>query len=263
AATMSSMDSGLNKNSGIFVKNFYEPVIRANRAPERELMWVSKITSAIFGVLIILTALFIQSLKGLSLFDTMMYVGALLSFPMLIPAFLGFFIKRTPDWAGWSTLLVGALISYIVGFVITPAHLQSLFALDQPLTAREWSDAKVVLGLAAHIVFTGGYFLLTCCFYRPLSSARQQQVELFFNNLATPLINNTTEQQALDNKQRTMLGRLITIAGFAVMTMMAIPNPLWGRAVFALCGGIVLIVGLMLIKSAQEEPIGIVATDAL
>ncbi len=263
AATMSSMDSGLNKNSGIFVKNFYEPVVRAHQASERELMWISKITSAIFGVLIILTALFIQSLKGLSLFDTMMYVGALLSFPMLIPAFLGFFIKRTPDWAGWSTLIVGAMVSYIVGFVITPAHLQSLFALEQPLTAREWSDAKVVLGLAAHIVFTGGYFLLTCCFYRPLPSVRQQQVEIFFNNLATPLINNTTEQHALDNKQRTMLGRLITVAGFAVMTMMAIPNPLWGRAVFALCGGIVLIVGLMLIKSAQEEPIGIVATDAL
>ncbi len=70
-----------------------------------------------FGVAIILIALFINSLKGLSLFDTMMYVGALIGFPMTIPAFLGFFIKKTPDWAGWGTLVVGAGVSYVVGWL--------------------------------------------------------------------------------------------------------------------------------------------------
>ncbi|GAL28452.1 sodium-solute symporter putative [Vibrio variabilis] len=83
AATMSSMDSGLNRNSGIFVMNFYQPILRPN-ATERELMFVSKATSTMFGLVIILIALFINSLKGLSLFDTMMYVGALISFPMTI-----------------------------------------------------------------------------------------------------------------------------------------------------------------------------------
>ena len=90
AATMSSMDSGLNRNSGIFVKNFYEPILRP-QATEKELMVVSKLTSTFFGIAIILVALFINSLKGLSLFDTMMYVGALIGFPMTIPAFCGFF----------------------------------------------------------------------------------------------------------------------------------------------------------------------------
>ncbi|GAL20549.1 sodium-solute symporter putative [Vibrio maritimus] len=80
---MSSMDSGLNRNSGIFVMNFYQPILRPN-ATERELMFVSKATSTVFGLVIILIALFINSLKGLSLFDTMMYVGALISFPMTI-----------------------------------------------------------------------------------------------------------------------------------------------------------------------------------
>ncbi|WP_028115964.1 sodium:solute symporter family transporter [Ferrimonas senticii] len=254
AATMSSMDSGLNKNSGIFVKNFYEPVVRQHQASETELVFVSKITSTVFGVLIILTALFIQSLKGMSLFDTMMYVGALLSFPMLIPAFMGFFIKKTPDWAGWSTLVVGALVSYVVGFVITPDHVQAAFGLDEALSKREWSDFKVVMGLCAHVVFTGGYFALTCLFYKPLTADRQQQVDKFFRNLATPLYNESAAQQELDNKQRLMLGRLITVAGVGVMTMIAIDNPLWGRAVFALCGGIILVVGLALVKSAEPSP---------
>lgn len=262
AATMSSMDSGLNKNSGIFVKNFYEPVLRKNQAKETELVLVSKISSTVFGILIILTALFIQSLKGLSLFDTMMYVGALLSFPMLIPAFMGFFIKKTPDWAGWATLVVGAGVSYVVGFVIKPEHIEAWFNLAQPLTRREWSDLVVVLGLGAHAVFTGGFFALTCFFYKPLSEERQVQVDKFFRNLDTPLINESAEQQELDNKQRMMLGRLISVAGLGIMAMMAIPNPLWGRAVFALCGGLVMIIGLLLVYSAQPNIVSEPEADA-
>ena len=163
AATMSSMDSGLNRNSGIFVKNFYEPVLRKNEATESELVFVSKITSTAFGIGIILVALFIQSLKGMSLFDTMMYVGALIGFPMTIPAFLGFFIRKTPDWAGWGTLVVGGIVSYLVGFLLTKGMLQDF--LGTTLTGREWKDLKVAIGLIAHITFTGGFFMLSTLFY--------------------------------------------------------------------------------------------------
>ncbi|MEZ8252088.1 sodium:solute symporter family transporter [Vibrio splendidus] len=251
AATMSSMDSGLNRNSGIFVINFYQPILRPN-ATEKELMVVSKLMSSVFGVAIILIALFINSLKGLSLFDTMMYVGALIGFPMTIPAFCGFFIKKTPDWAGWGTLVVGAIVSYIVGFVITAEMLQNWFNLE-PLTGREWSDLKVALGLIAHLTFTGGFFILSTLFYKPLEASRQKDVDTFFTNLATPLVSESTAQKKLDNKQRHMLGSLIAVSGVAVMAMFALPNPFWGRMMFVLCGGIVFIVGLLLVKAVDDS----------
>ncbi|WP_139683512.1 sodium:solute symporter family transporter [Vibrio tasmaniensis] len=251
AATMSSMDSGLNRNSGIFVINFYQPILRPN-ATEKELMVVSKLMSSVFGIAIILIALFINSLKGLSLFDTMMYVGALIGFPMTIPAFCGFFIKKTPDWAGWGTLVVGAIVSYIVGFVITAEMLQNWFNLE-PLTGREWSDLKVAVGLIAHLTFTGGFFILSTLFYKPLEASRQKDVDTFFNNLATPLVSESTAQKKLDNKQRHMLGSLIAVSGVAVMAMFALPNPFWGRMMFVLCGGIVFIVGLMLVKAVDDS----------
>ena len=251
AATMSSMDSGLNRNSGIFVINFYQPILRPN-ATEKELMVVSKLMSSVFGVAIILIALFINSLKGLSLFDTMMYVGALIGFPMTIPAFCGFFIKKTPDWAGWGTLVVGAIVSYIVGFVITAEMLQNWFNLE-PLTGREWSDLQVAVGLIAHLTFTGGFFILSTLFYKPLEASRQKDVDTFFNNLATPLVSESTAQKKLDNKQRHMLGSLIAVSGVAVMAMFALPNPFWGRMMFVLCGGIVFIVGLMLVKAVDDS----------
>ncbi len=215
-------------------------------------MVVSKITSTCFGIAIILVALFINSLKGLSLFDTMMYVGALIGFPMTIPAFCGFFIKKTPDWAGWGTLVVGGFVSYIVGFVINAEMVQNWFGLE-PLTGREWSDLKVAIGLMSHLVFTAGFFVLTTLFYKPLPEERQRSVDQFFENLATPLVSESMEQQKLDNKQRRMLGSLIAIAGVGVMAMFVLPNPLWGRFVFIGCGAIVLTVGLLLVKAVDEK----------
>ncbi|TCT44249.1 SSS family transporter [Vibrio crassostreae] len=251
AATMSSMDSGLNRNSGIFVKNFYEPILRP-KANEKELMVVSKLTSTFFGIAIILVALFINSLKGLSLFDTMMYVGALIGFPMTIPAFCGFFIRKTPDWAGWGTLVVGGVVSYFVGFVITADMIQNWFGLNE-LTGREWADLKVAIGLIGHIVFTAGFFVLSTLFYKPLAEHREKDVDKFFNNLATPLVAESNEQKKLDNKQRRMLGSLIAVAGVGVMTMFVLPNPMWGRMVFVLCGLIVFSVGLLLVKAVDDK----------
>ncbi|GAB2648118.1 sodium:solute symporter family transporter [Vibrio panuliri] len=263
AATMSSMDSGLNRNSGIFVMNFYLPVLRPN-ATEKELMFVSKITSTVFGLAIILIALFINSLKGLSLFDTMMYVGALIGFPMTIPAFCGFFIKKTPDWAGWGTLVVGGFVSYYVGFIVTPDMIQSWFDL-QPLTAREWSDLKVAVGLVGHLVFTAGFFALSTLFYKPLEESRQKDVDRFFDNLATPLVSDSTEQKKLDNKQRHMLGSLIAVSGVGVALMALLPNEFWGRMIFVFCGVIVLGVGVLLMKAVDAKvdkgPVNVPATD--
>ena len=252
AATMSSMDSGLNRNSGIFVKNFYEPIIRKGQASEKELVTVSKISSAVFGFAIILIAQFINSLKGLSLFDTMMYVGALIGFPMTIPAFLGFFIKKTPDWAGWGTLVVGGIVSYVVGFVINAEMVSAVFGLDA-LTGREWSDVKVAIGLIAHIALTGGFFMLSTLFYKPLTEKRQTDVDKFFGNLSTPLVAESAEQKILDNKQRQMLGKLIAVAGVGIMLMALLTNPMWGRLVFILCGVIVSGVGVLLVKAVDDK----------
>lgn len=250
AATMSSMDSGLNRNSGIFVKNFYQVVLRP-KATEKELVTCSKITSTVFGLIIIFVALFINSLKGLSLFDTMMYVGALISFPMTIPAFFGFFIRKTPDWAGWGTLVVGGVVSYVVGFVIGPEDIQNWFGLEQALTGREWKDLKVGVGLLAHITITGGFFMLTTLFYKPLPEHREKDVDTFFNNLATPLTNESTAQARLDNKQRKMLGALISFAGAGIMTMFFLPNDFMPSLIFVLCGAIVLGVGLLLVNAVD------------
>lgn len=253
AATMSSIDSGLNRNAGIFVKNFFAPIL-APKASEERLMIVSRMASVFFGVLIISLALFLNSLKGLSLFDAMLYMSALLGFPQMIPSFLGFFVKKTPDWAAWATILVGAIVSYLVAGVLQPGHVESWLDLPTEFTAREWTDLVVTISLISHIIITGGFFCLTALFYKGLAPERETAVARFFANIDTPVVKSETDHAHLDNRQRILLGRMVALAGILVLGLMAIPNPLWGRMVFLVCGALVLLVGVLLFTSATIAP---------
>src|SRR5690606_20284355 len=52
AATLTTMDAGLNQGAGIFVRNFYLPIINPD-CSEKRLLVVSKLTTGVFGVLMI------------------------------------------------------------------------------------------------------------------------------------------------------------------------------------------------------------------
>lgn len=253
AASMSSIDSGLNRNAGIIVKNFVQPVLVPNIS-ERNLMIVSRVASVAFGVLIVSLALFLNSLQELSLFDAMLYMSALLGFPQMIPSFLGFFVRKTPDWAAWATMLVGALVSYVIAVVLRPEDIEYWFGLTSALTDREWVDLVVAVSLISHVVITGGFFCLTTLFYRRLPEDRESAVDRFFVNINTPLHKAEGDHAHLDNRQRILLGRMVAIAGILVIAMMALPNPLWGRLVFLSCGVVVFAVGFMLFSAATDVP---------
>jgi len=87
AATMTSMDSGLNKNSGIIVKNIYLSLIKPN-ASEAEQLFIGKVLTVVFSLMIIGIALFYSTIKSLALFDLMISIGALLGLPLAVPLVL-------------------------------------------------------------------------------------------------------------------------------------------------------------------------------
>jgi Na+/proline symporter len=111
AATMSSMDSGLNRNSGIFIRSFYQRVVKVKSSTH--LLLAGRVASLVFGVLIILIALFLNSLKDLSIFDAMMMFSGLIAVPIMIPMVLGMLFK-SPSWSGWTSVMVGLLVSFSV-----------------------------------------------------------------------------------------------------------------------------------------------------
>ncbi len=254
AATMSSMDSALNRNAGIFVRNFYKVVINKS-ADEKKMLKVGQIATFAFGAVIIATGVFLNSLKNTNLFNMTMMVSSLLALPILIPSLLGFFVKKTPDWAAWATILVGGLVSAFVAFVVTPEMIQNFLHLPTPLTSREFSDMQsLTLGVVLHACITLPFYFLTKLFYKGLKTERQKEVDQFFENISTEVVSEGNEEEdALDNRQRNMLGKLILVLGVFVLLLIFIPNPPVQRLVFVAVGGIIMLVGGGLYASSKPR----------
>jgi SSS family transporter len=253
AASMSSMDSALNKNAGIFVRSIYQPYLaKRNRiVDDTHLLKMSKLLSFISGILVIVMALFFKSLKELSLFDLMMSVSAMIQVPILIPLIFGLFIKKTPQWAPWVTVIIGLLVSWFVMNILTPDLIAYWIGIEQ-FTQREATDMNLILTIGAHLVITAGFFCSTTFFYKEQNDEHKVETEHFFKDIVTPVIADF-EQDEYDMQQRHKLGSMVIYMGTGVVFMALIPNPLWGRLMFVTCAIIILAIGLLLKRSAEPK----------
>ena len=252
AASMSSMDSALNKNAGIFVRSIYQPLLARNnkKADDERLLKVGRLVSFISGLLVIAVALFFRSLSELSLFELMMSVSTMIQVPLLIPLIFGLFIKKTPQWAPWVTVALGLFVSWAVLNLLTPELVANWMGLEQSLTRRESVDMNLMLTIAAHLFITAGFFCSTSFFYKEEKDKHRQEREKFFVDIETPVIADS-EQDEYDRQQRDKLGSMVMAMGIGVSLMALIPNPMWGRLVFVLCSLAICVIGVLLKKSAR------------
>jgi SSS family transporter len=256
AATMSSMDAGLNKNAGIFLKNFYQPHFKPD-GEDRHLLKVGKIATVILGCLVILVALKMSTLKGLGLFLLMQRVSILVGIPIIVPLLLGLMIRNTPPWSAWSTVLVGFFCSMFISDTLTPEWAVQFLGVNQPLDAasREyWTQGIQFFG---NVVVGTAWFLGTKLLWRQTAPAYKTDIGVFFTNLNTPVDFNREEgaHNANDDRQSRAIGWLCLAYGGFVLLLAAIPNPITGRLAFIGCGSLVTIIGWLLVRqSGQPKP---------
>jgi Na+/proline symporter len=232
-ATMSSMDGGLNKNAGFFVKNFYQVYVRP-RATERELLVASKLSTLILGILIILAGWTFAHWKDLTIFELMTFFSSLVGLPVAIPLVLGMLNKRAPAWAGWSTVLVGLAASLLTSRLLNATAVQQMLGLHW--NKREASDWVFISGAFMNIFAGCGWFALTCAFAKSRSTDEQRRVENLFTLMRTPVDFEKEEGAGSDNAQAKIMGLLCLIYGGFITLLVLIPNPLSGRIAFAFCG---------------------------
>ena len=254
AATMSSMDSALNKNAGIFVRSIYQPLLlkKNKKVTDEHLLTVSRYVSFISGILVIVVALFFKSLKELSLFELMMSVSVMVQVPLLVPLIFGLFIRKTPQWAPWVTVIIGMVVSWCTANILTPEVFANWIGLEQVLTRRESIDMNLMITIGAHLIITAGFFCSTTFFYQEERDEHKQETDRFFTDFETPVIADF-EQDEYDRQQRDKLGSMVIFMGSGVFVMMLIPNPMWGRLVFGLCALAILAMGYLLKNSAKPK----------
>lgn len=211
AATISPMSTALNRNAGIFIRNLYQ----APHHSEATLLKVGRWITRLNGLLATLLAWAIAKQDTLGFFELVMAVSSLIQMPLTIPALLAVIVRRTPDWAGWSTVLVGALVSFSLYVGFHPTHFPAWLG-GAELTAREITDLTFAVTVLAHLVVTCSFFFLTRIWYQPkaYTPLRAHQINQFFTNLKRPL--QPCEIAGGNPHQTMLLGRLLLILSLLI-----------------------------------------------
>lgn len=247
AATMSSMDTGLNRNAGVFIKNVYQPLVRP-RASERELVLMGKAVTVIFGILVILIALLYSTWKNVGLFKLMLNFSALVGIPYSIPLFWCLLIRRTPPWAGWSTVVVCLLASLLVSSGPNWDFFRNLVGT----TAADWMKTHdFVASMTVNVVLGSAWFLGSCLFYERMPASYKNRIEAYFEQMHRPIDFEKEIGESTDGHQAHALAKLCYAYGIFTALLSLIPNPLSGRLCILFCAACLAFVGWLLRRSVK------------
>ncbi|HEY8967203.1 MAG TPA: hypothetical protein VIM58_12195 [Candidatus Methylacidiphilales bacterium] len=262
AATVTSMDASLNQGVGTFVRNFYLPVVNP-RCSEKKLLVLSKVTTAVFGAIIVGIAVKVNEFRNLGLFDLLNQLGLSLMLPLAIPLALGLYVKRTPSWSTWSTVLIGLATSFSIHLAYTEGGNPGAFVLFRllhgiggglagavglvaPYTPTELPVIENFLTVFAILAVGVPWFFFTALFYDRASASYKADVEAFFVRLREPLRVTEGAEVRENRSVARSISRLCLIYGLFVVALALIPNPPRGRICFLAVGGTMAAVGLFL-----------------
>jgi len=256
AASLTSMNSSLNTAAGIFVRNFYVEVVN-KKTSETGQIFIGRIFILIYGMLWVVIAMFFKNSKGLQLFDLMILVAASVNIPISVPTFLGIFIKKTPSWAAWGSMVAGVTTALIMRLLLTSDNIEwlmsSLFTLSSPLTAREIGDLNISITTAVILIVCNGFFFTSMLFYKP-KSGEAKAVDEFFEKMNTPvdMVAEHGESYESDYRQMSVLGSLSLVYGGFIVLMLFIPNSMQSKICIAVIAAFILFFGVLLRLMAKR-----------
>ncbi|MDQ8183526.1 hypothetical protein [Pelagicoccus sp. SDUM812005] len=247
AASLTSMNSLLNVYSGTFVRNFYIQVVN-KQASESNQILVGRVFILVYGAIWILIALQFSSVKELELFDLILLATASIGLPTALPLTFGMFIKRTPEWTGWSTMVVGFIVSVIAKISLTEEFRQSIWGQETPLNGRELGDLSIAITTGSIFLACSLWYFFTMLFYKSAPAAYRERVEAFFEETRRPVDRASEHQDEAENdrRQHLVLGNLCFAYGSLTLLLLAVPNKMFDRLLILICGGLVVAVGLIL-----------------
>lgn len=228
AATMSSMDSSLNKNSAIFTRDIVKGLFFKNIS-ERTQFFVGQVFTLVSGTIVILLALYFSAAQGKGIFTMMMKIGGLVAIPRLVPMLWGIFIKSSPQWA--------ALIS--LGCALTMSIINFILASPFPV-----------------IVFTnfavGTYAYFAATLFEPAVGAYKEQAATFFRVMHMPVDFDKEVGGAVDTQQLTAIGVTSVVISFFILVLMLIVPGDHSRLPFLFIAAFVGAVGALFLLAAKK-----------
>ncbi len=239
AATMSSMDTGLNMVTGTLARNFW-PWLRGLfnlGEPSADLeLRVCRWITLFLGMAIIAMALMLAMQRQFQLFDAYFVIATLIGLPVTIPLVAGLFIRRLP------------FVSYFViaGLSVLPAAY-SLW--DGAVNGNQWTVQDrglwvIAFGLAGVVISLG--------LKRWEHSRSRERIEDLFQRMRTPVEAEEHGGDGNDLPQLRIMGKMSVAAGLFLLTLVLFPEDFTGRVAALFVAAFVIGIGVLLLRGARR-----------
>ncbi len=236
AATMSSMDTGLNSVTGGIVNNLIPALRRRFRKPPIGAvaqMRLCRGITIVLGSIIITYALLFAKKPDLTIFDAYMFMNAAIIVPLGVPFAVSLFVKKLPRWSYF----------VIAGAGLTP----SIYAY---FNGDSWTFQDRVFGV---VVFSAVATLVCRLFYFTTTVEYRERIETFFTKMKTPAVSDSDELNPQDHYQLSLLGNTSLIASGFLCLLLLVPNSIGGRLSILFVCGFVFTIGILLKRVSKKK----------
>ena len=212
SATMSNLDTGLNRSAAVIVKDMYPELCRLLGFKPSEdqgnLVLASRLITGLLGIVIVGIALYFSRYSQDGIFDTMLTLMVVLSAPLAPPALFGLFLKRLPRYS--------AIAAIVAGWI--PA---SMGVFSETLFGESWSFQIRFLAVfgTSSLVFIGSGI-----FWRHSSEEYRAKVTEFFRRRDTPIRFAEEVGIGTDFAQLRLLGVFVLIISVGILALAVIPT---------------------------------------
>jgi solute:Na+ symporter, SSS family len=240
SATASAMDTGLNSNAGVIVRNILPPL--RNLLGKGELdsaaeMRTGQLVTGILCVIIIGIALSMSYFGRGGIFEMMLWFFSAVSFPMTLPFFLVMFIRNAPRNCAIFSIVAGLIGPRVVFLIV-----------EQVQIVLDFSGQVLVTGCCSLVGFAASY-----AFRKRETSNQQRATKAFYQQMLTPVDFDKEIGRNNDYQQLFTMGWLSLILGLVLSTLLLIPNPLAGRMVIFGISGTITVIGALMLWAAKHQ----------
>ncbi|MGE9291859.1 MAG: sodium:solute symporter family protein, partial [Puniceicoccales bacterium] len=193
AATMSSLDTGLNGTTGVVVKNvvpWFRKLLKMEPLSDKKGLRLCQFTTLVLGAELIAVACLFARQEKLELFDAMLMVGAVIGVPLGLPVLLGLWVKRI-YWVSYFVILGVAMVPSIY------------FTYDQITNGAAWSIQDRMIWL---YVFGLIGLAISLPLWKKAPRKTKEQIDHFFKQMHEPVDFEKEVGEGSDFFQLKMIG---------------------------------------------------------
>nr|WP_269525686.1 hypothetical protein [Coraliomargarita parva] len=241
AATMSSMDTGLNNQVGVLARNII-PRLRSlfgRREPldSKVELRICQIATVCLGIIIACYAYLIANQEKVALFDSYLIIASIIGIPMGFPMLVGLWVKKLPKWS-YFPVFGACLVPSVWSFI------------DGKLNGSQWTIQE-----RAMWIFIFGAIATVICrmlaFKTPLK--QQEEIKAFYTTMKTPVdFDKEIGRSPVDYEQYFVLAKAAFVTGTLVLLILLVPNEWSGRLYISGVAASILSIGLLLVWGGKR-----------